>query len=177
MKTKVISYSFTGNNEALAAEFAREIGVEHLRITEPKKRTAGMILRENLFKKNPKINLSGDEISENDFVVFFSPFWFGKIASPLRSYFKQLKDQSIKYGFISLCVGFDTPEGVENFKVELQELLGRDPEFVLTIKIADLLPPDPIPSQKMLNDYRVTPAHLQSLVPSIIDSIGGKLPR
>ena len=176
MKTKVISYSFTGNNDALATEFSKKISAEHLRITEPKRRTAATILRENLFKKDPKINLSGDEIMEGDFVVFFSPFWFGKIASPLRSYFNKLKNKPNKYGFISLCVGFESPDDVEKFKDELRGMLGCNPEFVIIKRIASLLPSDPIPTQKMLNDYRVTPTHLESLAASLIESVNGKLP-
>ncbi len=177
MKTKVISYSFTGNNDALAAGFAREVGAEHIRITEPKKRTAGKILKENIFKKDPKINLSGDEISEDDFIVFFSPFWFGKVASPLRSYLKQLSGKAFKYGFISLCVGFEHPDGLDQFKTELGAMLRREPEFVIIKKVADLLPSDPPPTQTMLNDFRVSPEDLESLLPSLIEGAGGKFPR
>lgn len=176
MKIKVISYSYTGNNDTLASGFAKEIDAEHLRITEHKKRTAGTILKENLFKKEPKINLTGDEISQDEFIVFFSPFWFGKIASPLRSYFSKLKKMSFNYGFISLCVGFDDPEGAEKFKSELCGFLGSEPEFIIINKIADLLPPDSIPTQKMLNDYRVNPEHLKILLSSIIESVSSTLP-
>jgi flavodoxin len=177
VKTKVISYSFTGNNEALAADFAKEIGAEHLRITEPKKRTTGTILKENLFKKEPKVNLSEDEISEDVFAVFFSPFWFGKIASPLRSYFMQIKNKSFKYGFISLCVGFDNPDDKKKFEAELGTMLRKEPEFVIIKKIADLLPSDPRPTQKLLNDYRVNQDHLRLLVASIKHIVGQKLPK
>lgn len=176
MKTKVISYSFTGNNEAFAADFAREVGAEHIRITEPKKRTAGKILKENLFKKDPKINLSGDEITDEDFVVFFSPFWFGKMASPLRTYLKQLKNKPTQYGFISLCVGFENPEDAEKLKAELASYCGSEPEFVIINKIADLLPSDPPPTQNMLNDYRVSEEDLERIIPALIESVGSKLP-
>ena len=172
MKTKVISYSYTGNNEALAADFAKEIGAEHLRITEPKKRTAGMIVKENLFKRDPKINLSKDEISEDVFAIFFGPFWFGKIASPLRSYFKQLKNRSFKYGFVSLCVGPDDPEADDNLKDELNNMIGKDPEFIILKKIADLFPPDPQPTQQMLTQYRLNEKDLKMLVSSIKDTLG-----
>lgn len=36
MKTIVMSYSHTGNNEALAKRIAEELKVERIRITEPK---------------------------------------------------------------------------------------------------------------------------------------------
>ena len=172
MNIKVISYSYTGNNEALAADFAKEIGAEHLRITEPKKRTAGKIVRENLFNRDPKINLSGDEISTRDFAVFVGPFWFGKIASPLRAYFKQFKIIPSKYGFLSLCVGFDDPEDHQKLKAELEHMLGRAPEFVILKRIADILPPEPEPSQKMLTEYRINPEDLATLVVSIKEELG-----
>ncbi|HEY9122202.1 MAG TPA: hypothetical protein VIM80_04320 [Brevefilum sp.] len=172
MKIKVISYSFTGNNEALAADFAKEIGVEHLRISEPKKRTAGKIVRENLFNKDPKINLSGDEISADDFAIFVSPFWFGKIASPMRAYFKQLKRIPSKFGVLSLCVGYDDPETYQEFKNELGQTLRKDPEFVILKRIADLLPPGQAPTQKLLTEYRINQKDLKMLVASIIEELG-----
>jgi len=171
MRIKVISYSYTGNNDALASEFAKEIGAEYLRITEPKKRTSGLIIKENLFNKTPKINLTGDEIDEDVFVIFFSPFWFGKIASPLRTYFEQLKDRSFNYGFISLCVGFDDPEKYQILKETLSHLLGRDPMFMIIKKISDLLPADPEPTQKMLTQYRISKEHEKTLISSIKDEI------
>lgn len=171
MKTKVISYSYTGNNESLAASFAKAIGAEHVHITEPKKRTTGMIIKEHLFNRDAKINLSKDEISEDVFVIFFAPFWFGKIATPARSYFKQLKDISFNYGFISLCVGSDDPEFNNKLKNALSNMIGRDPEFVIIKKLADLFPPDPKPTPKMLMTYRTTDEHLKMLVSSIKESI------
>lgn len=175
MITKVISYSYTGNNETLASEFAKEISADHLRITEPKKRTSGMIVRENLFNKDPKINLSKDEISENDFVIFFGPFWFGKIASPLRSYLKQLKNITFQYGFVSLCVGFDNPEAHQKLVEELRAMLSRDPEFIIIKKIANLLPSDPQPTQKQLTQYRINHEHSKMLIASLKEEIGYSL--
>lgn len=176
MNIKVISYSYTGNNDALAEGFANAIGAEHLRIIEPKKRTAGKIVRENVFNRDPKINLSGDEISSEDFVFFFSPFWFGKIASPMRAYFKKLKDIPSQYGFLSLCVGFDKPEGYQKFKDELEQMLGREPEFVILKRIAELLPSGQETSQKMITEYRIDQENLPLLVASIKEELGDTPP-
>jgi flavodoxin len=176
MKIKVISYSFTGNNEALAANLAKEINAEHLRITEPKKRTGGKIVRENLFNKDPKINLSGDEISAEDFAIFISPFWFGKIASPMRAYFKKFKSTPSKYGFLSLCVGYDDSEEYQNFKNELAQMVGCEPEFVILKRIADLLPSGQEPTQKLLTEYRITQEDLTMLVASIKEKLGDTPP-
>jgi flavodoxin len=176
MKIKIISYSYTGNNETLAANLAKEINAKHLRIIEPKKRTAGKIVRENVFNRDPKINLSGVEISAEDFVIFVGPFWFGKIASPLRAYFKQLKRIPSKYGFLSLCVGYDDPVGYQKFKNELGQMLGRAPEFVILKRIADLFPSGQAPTQKMLTEYRINQQDLKLLVASIKEELGDTPP-
>jgi len=43
MKMVMVSYSMTGNNDALAANIAAELGIERVRITEPKVRTSARI--------------------------------------------------------------------------------------------------------------------------------------
>ncbi|MCK4731406.1 MAG: flavodoxin family protein, partial [Methanophagales archaeon] len=55
MKVTVISYSLTGNNEALAASIASEISAEHIRITESKPRTNVTIALDMLFNRTPKV--------------------------------------------------------------------------------------------------------------------------
>jgi len=54
MKTVIMSYSLTGNNESLAKRIAEELKVEHIRITEPKKRTNGTIAADIVFGRTPK---------------------------------------------------------------------------------------------------------------------------
>jgi flavodoxin len=41
MKIKVISYSLTGNNQALATSIAAEFAAEHIKISESKPRNFG----------------------------------------------------------------------------------------------------------------------------------------
>jgi len=53
MKTAVISYSLTGNNNALATRFARELKAEHIKVTEQEKRTNGTIAADILFQRTP----------------------------------------------------------------------------------------------------------------------------
>ena len=58
---------------------------------------------------------------------------------------------------------------------ELRNMLGSDPEFVIIKKIADLLPPDPKPTQKMLTQYRINDTDLKMLVSSFKETISDKI--
>ena len=53
MNIAVISYSFTGNNEALARSVADALSAEHIRISEAKPRTLGRITFDMIFDRIP----------------------------------------------------------------------------------------------------------------------------
>jgi flavodoxin len=171
MMIKVISYSYTGNNEKLANAFAREFFADHIRITEKRKRTMLTIALDYLFRRDPKINKPQVGISSDELAIFFGPIWFGRIASPMRSYLKQLENKSIKYGFISLCVGSDDSDAQGKLIGELRDVLGNEPEFFIEQPISNLLPADPEPTHKTAMQYRVNDKDIEM----IIDSIKAKL--
>ncbi len=171
MKTVVISYSYTGNNEDLSSKFAKEIGADHIRVTETKKRTMGTIIMDALFNRNPAISMSNDGISDDDLVIFFSPVWLGQVAAPMRTAMKQLEDKNFKYGFISLSGGADGPGCNGKVPSELKKRMGRDAEFVLDLYKADLLPEDVTPTRQLTMDLRVNEKHLESLLASIKASL------
>ncbi len=104
MKVIVISYSFTGNNEALAKSLAAEFTAKHIKITESKPRTMGTIIFDMLFNRTPQVNAIEDKVEDNDLVLFVGPVWMGKVASPFRVYFKLLKSKigQYKYAYISI---------------------------------------------------------------------------
>ena len=90
MKVIVISYSLTGNNEALANSIAAEFAAEQIKITETKPRTMGAIILDMLFYRTPQVNPIVDKVEGHDLVFFVGPVWMGKVASPFRAYFKHL---------------------------------------------------------------------------------------
>jgi hypothetical protein len=67
MKTSVISYSLTGNNEALAHSLAAALQAEHVRIAEVRQRTIGMIVLDMIFNRTPHIQFPIKEIVQNDY--------------------------------------------------------------------------------------------------------------
>lgn len=174
MKTVVISYSYTGNNEDLASSFAKEIGADHICVTETKARTMGTIIMDALFNRNPKISMSKDAVLEDKFVILFAPVWLGQVAAPMRPVMKQLKGKSIKYGFISLTGGADGPGCNDKVPSELKKRMGREAEFVLDLYKADLLLEDVEPTRQLTMDLRVNEAQVKSLLASIKASLANE---
>ena len=82
---KIISYSLTGNNEALAVVIAAEFTAEHIKITESKPRTMGTIVLDMLFNRTPQVNPIVDKTEDNDLVLFMGPVWMGQVATPFRA--------------------------------------------------------------------------------------------
>ncbi len=164
MNTTIISYSYTGNNDALASKYAKEIGAEHVRITESKKRTNGMIFFDLIFNRKPKITMPIGEIEKSDLVIFISPVWVGQVATPMTSCFKQLRSRIKKYGFISISGGADGPDCNNKLPDELKRRLGKEPEFLIDLHIADLLPSEPKLTRDDTSQYQINDKDLEFLI-------------
>jgi flavodoxin len=169
MKTIVISYSLTGNNKDLAASVAATLGAEHIRITEPKSRKMGKIVLDVIFKRTPRINVSVEKIEAYDLVVFVGPVWMGQVATPFRACFKQLGQKIDKYAFISISGGADGPN--PKLADELEERLGKEPDCLLDLHIADLLPPEPKPTREDTMGYRITEKDVKHLTDTIVANL------
>ena len=169
MRAMVISYSLSGNNEALAASLAAALGAEHVRITEPKPRTMGTIAWDMALNRTPKINMPVEKTEECDLVLFVGPVWMGQIAAPFRACFKQLGQEIGKYAFISICGGADGP----NLELagELEKRLGKEPACLLDLHIADLLPSEPKPTRKDTMAYRINEKEVSDLTDTIMATL------
>jgi hypothetical protein len=166
MKAIVISYSFTGNNEALAASVAAALGSEHVRMTEPKPRTMSKIVLDVMFNRTPKVVMPVERIEGADLVLFCGPVWMGQIASPFRACFKRLGPKIAKYAFISISGGADGPN--PKLADELEKRLGKEPVCLIDLHIADLLPSEPKPTRKDTMAYRITESDVDYLTDTII---------
>lgn len=153
MKTIVISFSLTGNNETLAKSISSLLCSDHIRITEPKQRTYFAIGLDMLFNRTPKVIPTSETIEEYDHIVFVGPVWMGQIATPFRAYFKKYKHKIKRYSFVSISGGADGP----NIKLsrELKKRLGMEPSAVINILIADLLSGYPAPTREVTESYRL----------------------
>lgn len=174
MKTTVISYSYTGNNEALASSIANALSAKHLKISESKTRSRSTIYMDLIFNRTPGVNPPPESLGDSDLVLFMAPVWMGQIATPLRAYFKHFKTKPGLYAFISISGGADG----ENPKLatELKKRIGKDPLIVLDFHIADLLPKIPKPKREDTSTYHLTEGDLKFLTGEAIRLLVEKIP-
>ena len=125
MKTICISYSLTGNNDALAASIASKLGADHVKVTDAKKRTMGMTAFDMLLNRTPQISMPEVNMADYSRVVFFAPIWMGQIASPLRGCFKKLSSGIGTYAFISLSGGAGGADITAKLTKDLEKRLGK----------------------------------------------------
>jgi hypothetical protein len=166
MKVKVISYSLTGNNDALAARMAAKLSAEHIKISEPKQRTTLTIILDVLFNRVPRISPLIDNVAKNDLVLFVGPVWMGQVATPFRGLFKQLKITLVHYAYISISGGALGP----NTKLarELNKRVGKKPAALINLYITDLLPPEPKPTTKVTAAYHVNDEEITRLTQTVM---------
>ncbi len=160
MKIAVVSYSLTGNNEALAKMVAERSSADHIKITEALPRKTGKIIGDSLFGTTPKVWPAPSCIDAYDLVVFVSPVWLGQAASPLRPYLQRIKDTAKQYAFFSICGGALGPN--PKLKGDLTKRTGAAPAAFADLHIADLLPIDK-PTMKDTSAYRLNSADAKKL--------------
>jgi hypothetical protein len=170
MNAVVISYSWTGNNKALAARVADALGAEHVQIAERKRRTQGTIVWDVLLKRTPKVVLPPEPRQAYDWVLFVGPVWMGQVASPFRACFEQLGPKLDRYAYVSISGGADGPN--PKLAAELEQRLGKAPACVIDLHAADLLPPDPKPTRQDTMAYRVTKEDVQRLADQVVEALG-----
>lgn len=173
MRAIIISYSLTGNNEALANSLTKALDAEHITVTEPKHRTMGAIAFDVLLNRTPHVNPDHIDLTGYDMIIFIAPVWMGKVASPLRSYFKLFNNKINKYAFISISGGADGPN--PKLADELNERLGKPPIAILNLYIADLLPHEPKPKREDTMAYHLTGNDVNLLTDSIVKMLHQKM--
>ncbi len=104
MKTCIISYSMTGNNEALAKRLASNINAIHISVKE-NKRTMGKTILDMIFGRVPKVQPEAAVTDDYDEVIVAGPVWMGKVASPLRQYLLHIKKNKRPFKFITISGG------------------------------------------------------------------------
>lgn len=174
MKTVIMSYSLTGNNEALAKRIAEELKVDHIRITEPKKRTYGTIMADILFGRTPQTEPEPQVMSAYDLIIFIAPVWMGQPAFPMRSYLRQLKKHPQKYAYVSISGGaMNNNPGLPK---RLKSSTGSEAAAVVDMHIVDLLPSEPKPTTQITSAYRLTSQDIENLTKRAIRMLREKLP-
>lgn len=170
MRIAVISYSFTGNNKALAHKVAQELQADLIELAEPKLRTMGTIVLDMLLNRNPKAVPQPEALEEYGLLLFSGPVWMGHVAAPLRPYLGYLRKHPRQYGFFSISGGADG--GNAKLSGELQKRAGTAPVLLLDQHIADLLQNDAAsaPARKDTSAYRLTEMDVEALAGPVISA-------
>ena len=168
-KVCVISYSLTGNNDALAASLARALQAEHIRVVESGRRTMTTIIFDMIFNRTPRVDVALEEIEHYDLVLFVGPVWMGKPATAFRDCFRKLQSRMRRYAFISICGGADGPN--PGLAGELRRAVGHDPVSVVELHIADLLPQEPRPKRKDTMVYRLNDGDVRRLTDAVVEAM------
>lgn len=169
MNYKVISYSFTGNNETLAAAIASKLAAEHVKVSESRTRTFGTIAFDMLFNRTPKVLPPIKSFAENEMVIFVAPVWMGQAAAPLRAYFRSLKRAQSRYLFISISGGADGAN--PKLSAELSKRAGRPPVMIFDFHIKELLPAKPEPTREETSSYRLSEEEAEILSNKVVYSL------
>jgi hypothetical protein len=167
-KVCVVSYSLTGNNDALAASLAQAFNADHIRLVESGRRTMATIAFDVIFNRTPRVQVAVEEIEQYELALFVGPVWMGQIASPLRACFKDLQLRIGSYAFVSICGGADGPN--PKLAGELRRRMKHDPFSVVELHIADLLPPEPKPKRKDTMIYRLTDSDVRRLSDAVVEA-------
>lgn len=166
MRVLVVSYSLTGNNDAIAKGIATELGAGHVRLTEPKPRTTGAIAADMMFNRTPRVEQGLEILGDCDLVVLVGPVWMGHVAAPLRGCLKRLRGLSCRYAFCSISGGADGPN--PKLAEDLTKRVGRAPAAVVDLHIADLLPPEPKPTREDTSSYHLSERDVESLTQAMV---------
>lgn len=153
MKTLIVYYSFTGNNQALAINLQKKLNCDLYRIREVKKRKPITILVDLLLKRLPKVMKPTNDLRQYDHLIFIAPIWSGKIASPLRSFLVNERMDISRYSFVTVCSG--RPHQQSWIMNELRKVLGKEPDIVEELCINDLLPQEKKNNIKYTTPYRI----------------------
>ena len=176
--TILISYSRTGNNQALAKKLAKQLKATHIPLTQPASKSMFSLVLDMIFKRTPSVEPTPDQalksIKKDDLVLLAGPVWMGQVASPLRSFLDYLKDNPHRYGFISISGGsvqLGDQQANPNLENELNQRTGRKPDVLINKYIADLLPQDPKPTMQQTSKYKITPEDIEKLTQEIVKAI------
>lgn len=159
MKTLIVYYSFSGNNEVLAKHLARRLVCRAEAVIERKERRPATILLDMIFRRRPAIHPLRASPSDFDHVLFMAPLWNKGIAHPMVSALRQVRDALPDYSFVSLCGG-ERPGQHEHVTRELETLTGKAPANVWELHVEDLVPLDGRKKPGAVTGRRVGPDDL-----------------
>lgn len=161
MNIAIISFSYSGNNEALAKSVANKLNARHIKIATTKPVNMGRLILDMMFGITPKVKPNPEIVQQYDLVLFFSPVWMGMTASPLRAYLNYLRHNPIRYGFLSISGGADG--GNTKLEKELRKRTGKEPCIVLDQHISETLQSKAQITRKDTSEYKLSQTDVEKL--------------
>jgi flavodoxin len=167
MKTIIVYYSYSGNNEALAKKLKSRFGCDIVKLEEKKKGTGMTIMLDLLFKREAKIQEPDVYLEDYKKVIFIAPIWDAKVATPLTAYLKKEKEKIRSYAFITLCGG--RPGQTLKIVEQLRELIGKKPIAFMELEVNELLPSGKKNNVKFVSTYKLKDEDLDAFTSKIQD--------
>lgn len=140
MKSVIISFSETFNNERVASQVARDLNIDWIKVEETKRRSLATNIFDVIFARKPKIALDLALLDVYDFIVFIGPIWLGQVTPPFRRIFKYMKQHPRNYGYITVCGGNQDVVSNPKIRIQLEKRIGVKPKFIQELKLFDLMP-------------------------------------
>jgi len=135
MKPRVLLayYSMTGHTRDLAEELrsALQADVEEIREPRPRHGLSGALraLFDAVLRREPPIGTPRHDPATYDLLAMGGPVWAARMASPLRSYARQLAGRAPRVAFFCTEGG----SGAEQAFDDLGRLCGKAPEATLVV--------------------------------------------
>ena len=165
MKTLIVYYSLTQNNEVLVKMLRTKLDCEVLKIETVRKRTAFSIVLDNLFGRKPAIRYHNTTIGNYDQLVLAGPIWMGKVATPLKTFLTQEKSNIKRYSLISVCGGL--PGQADKLESELTSIVGLRPNSVCELWVSAVADEHIKRDPKNMSAYRIGSSDLLKFRPKI----------
>lgn len=161
MNIAIVSYSYTGNNDRLAACVARDLKATHIKITTQRPQTMVSIIMDMSLSRIPKVQPDPKQLKSYDMIIFCVPVWMGHVASSLRAYLRYLKSSPQAYGFFSISGGADG--GNPKLYGELVKRTGAKPVILLDQHIKELAVFHSEPTRSDTSAYKISEAEADRL--------------
>jgi flavodoxin len=170
MKNLIVYYSFTRNNKKLADHLQGQLNCDIAEIETVKKRNSFSILLDLVFKRLPKVKPIERHLTDYDHVIFISPIWAGKIATPLKSFLMSEKERIKTYSFITICGG-GNPKQKQSIEGELALTAQKKPLKVVELWISDLQTAEKKDTMKNTTGFRIEADSLAKFESQVHDFI------
>ena len=167
MSKCILSYSMTGNNDALAKRIAKATGAQHIAVTE-RKRSVLTIILDVVFGRVPKTQQDVSMLDGFDEVIFVGPVWMEKAASPLRKYLLYIKERNLPYKFVTISGG--SLHKNPKLKDDIVKYGGENLTLLKDMYISDLLGKDEV-TMKETSGYKLTDDDLKAIALPILEAL------